>query len=599
MKKFVYSVLVMAVVVAALLWIFLPDSSETTFVAVAEPTTLRGTEGGEYVGFIDNYGARAWLGMAFAQPPTGELRWKAPQPPMPHQGTKEATRIGSACTQFASIIGPADDAPDENNVVGDEDCLYLNVWSAPNNHNAPVMFWIHGGGNTIGHGGSYNGAKLAATHNLVVVSINYRLGVLGWFQHPKVTFGSPAESSGNFGILDVVRALEWTRDNIAEFGGDPNNVTVFGESAGARNALALMASAGAKGLFHKAIVQSGGYWSSELSEAVPLEANGGHKNSSSEIINRVLSVSNQTASDVTEELTKATLRTRLESKSSSAIFAAVQDDGLSGMSDIPQLITDGYVVPNGSAEEIFGESGRYNEVPVILGTNRDEVALFLSFDPQNVESTLGVFRSLRNETEYLRRVYYGSQSWKVTGVDSLAQQMVAAGNSKVFAYRFDWDEEPDVFFFDMSTALGAAHGLELAFVFGDSGRGMNLEFIYPNDENQHRLSDSMMSYWAEFAHSGDPGRGRSGNETEWLAWSQQGKTTLLLDTQTDGGIRMMDEVVTFASLKQELLEDVLISDLALRCEIYLSTYQYDARSSVEEQESMGCDPSELLEMAME
>ena len=601
MKKFAYSLIALAVVIAVLLWIFFPDSFEPEPVPIADQTTVRSTEGGDYVGFIDTYGARAWLGIAFAQPPVGELRWKAPLPPITHEGAKDATKIGSACIQFASAIAPVNATPDINNVVGNEDCLYLNVWSAPNTHGAPVMVWLHGGGNTIGHGGSYNGARLATAHNVVVVTINYRLGLLGWFFHPKVSVGSLEDQSGNYGTLDVVRALEWVRDNIGEFGGDPSNVTLFGESAGARDTLAMMASPIADGLFHKAIVQSGGYWSTNTHEAKSLAKDGGSLNSSTEIINRVLArTSGASNVDVSQHMSVEDLRLALDSKHATEFYVAIDGGGFSGMVDLPQMVIDGHVVPETSAERTFGILSGFSAVPVILGTNRDEPSLFMFFDPRYTNTTLGVFRSLKDETEYLRRVYYGAQGWKVSGVDSLAQLMTAAGHSDVYAYRFDWDEEPDLLFFDLSKALGAAHGLEIPFVFGGFGQDMGADYFYPHDENQRQLTESMMSYWAEFAYNGDPGRGRSNTEVEWLAWGEQGKSSILLDTPTDGGIRMMDEIVTFEKLMEELLNDQAISS-AVRCEIYrdLRSRERAADVSDEEAAKFGCVQLPEMEVAME
>lgn len=590
MKKLAYGLIGLAIVVGIALWFFYPDSPEPMPIPTIDRTTIRSTEGGDYVGFVDSHGARAWLGIAYAQPPVGELRWKAPLPPFHHDGLKDANIFGNACVQFASPIGPTNDTPDANNVVGDEDCLYLNIWSAPNTQSAPVMVWIHGGGNTIGHAGSYNGASLAARHKVVVVTVNYRLGLMGWFHHPKVAVGSPEDQSGNFGNLDIVRALEWVRDNIEVFGGDPTNVTLFGESAGARNTLGMIATPLAKGLFHRAIVQSGGYWTTDKDSAMAMAADGGHQNSSSEIINRVLdSDSADIETDVTKGLSIAQLRSKLESKRATDFYAAIGGDALSGMSDIPLIAADGYVVPNAPLEEIFGVAGAFNDVPVILGTNRDEPSLFMVMDPQHTETTLGIFRSLRDESEYLRRVYYGAQSWKVGGVDSIAQLMTGAGHTEVYAYRFDWDEEPDVMFFELSKALGAAHGLEIAFVFGDFGGGLGLDYIYPNNSNQFQLSDSMMSYWVEFAYTGDPGRGRSKQEVAWLGWGVQGQSMLVLDTATDGGIRMSDEIVTVDGLLDELRDDPAISP-SVRCEIYQQMRRPGShpRFSDETPEEFGC-----------
>ena len=143
----------------------------------------------------------------------------------------------------------------------------MNIYAPPNAENAPVMFWLHGGGNTIGEAASYSGENLAMKHGVVVVTINYRLGLFGWFSHPSLSTGNPADDSGNYGTLDVVRGLKWVKNNIEGFGGNPGNVTLFGESAGAFDTLAMMASPLAEGLFHRAIVQSGGFESTPMSVA--------------------------------------------------------------------------------------------------------------------------------------------------------------------------------------------------------------------------------------------------------------------------------------------------------------------------------------------
>ena len=196
----------------------------------------------------------------------------------------EALIAGPACPQKPSQLT----APTKAAVTGSEDCLFLNIWSPPNAVDLPVMFWIHGGGNTIGHGGSYSGAKLATAQNVVLVTINYRLGLFGWFSHPALQRGDPLDDSGNYGTLDMVEALKWVQANIATFGGNPANVTVFGESAGAVDTLSMMASPLAKGLFHRSIVQSGGYQPATVATVQNYIEDGGHENSGKEIVNQLL-----------------------------------------------------------------------------------------------------------------------------------------------------------------------------------------------------------------------------------------------------------------------------------------------------------------------
>ncbi|MBV4411375.1 carboxylesterase/lipase family protein [Enterobacteriaceae bacterium YMB-R22] len=209
---------------------------------------------GQLAGTLDN-GIAVWRGIPYAQPPTGEGRWRAPRPATPWEGVKMADKFGPSPWQDAQTcceVGGGDPG------VFSEDCLYLNVWApAARSTPLPVMVWLHGGGFTLGAGSlpPYNGDALAA-RGVVLVTLNYRLGHLGFFAHPALTGEDPLGQTCNFGLLDQIAALAWVRDNIAHFGGDPGNVTLFGESAGARSVLSLLASPLAGGLFHKAIIQS-------------------------------------------------------------------------------------------------------------------------------------------------------------------------------------------------------------------------------------------------------------------------------------------------------------------------------------------------------
>ena len=557
--------------------------------------TLRSTESGDVVGFIDASGARAWLGIPFAHPPVGALRWQAPQPPRPAEGAFEALAFGNPCPQLPSGLAQGDESNPDAVVVGDEDCLTLNVWAPPNASGLPVMFWIHGGGNSIGHGGNVNGGNLAVGENLVVISINYRLGLFGWFNHPGLHTGDPLNDSGNYGTLDMVRALEWTRDNVAAFGGDPGNVTVFGESAGAFDTLAMMASPLAQGLFHRAIVQSGGYGVSSLASGQNHQDEGGHRYSAREIASALL-MADGTAADasaaraIQSGWTSAEAHRYLHGKTPAQIYSLLDGGGF-GMVSVPDNFKDGHVLPAMEGAAVFSDMANYNAVPVILGTNRDEPTLFMSRDPRYVENRFGIFYSLKDEDAYRRQVRYGARAWKARGVDELAQAMAASGNPNVYAYRWDWDEEPSVLGYDLSVALGAAHALEIAFIFNDFEGGIAaLGTIYPNDENQFALSRSMMSYWAEFAYNGAPGRGRDGTEVPWLAWGEDGKTSILLDTPTDGGIRMDNERVTHQSLKAELIADASLPEGRERCELYVRLFRRIGLFDEGEYQGLGCAP---------
>jgi para-nitrobenzyl esterase len=221
--------------------------------------TLRGAIAGSAIAF---------RGIPYARPPVGELRWQPPQPPLPWQGVREALQPGSACTQrtsgLAPFIAPMAKAYgstfEQPSIKSSEDCLYLDVWVPewPVKRALPVMVWLHGGSNTVGSGtqSTYDGVSLTR-HGVLLVTLNYRLGVMGFFSHPDLSAESPHHSSGNYGLLDQLAALNWVKQNIAQFGGDPDNVTLFGESAGAIDAAQLMASPLAVGLFKRVISESG------------------------------------------------------------------------------------------------------------------------------------------------------------------------------------------------------------------------------------------------------------------------------------------------------------------------------------------------------
>ena len=576
MRKAAFALILISVAVVGY-FVFMGTEAPPPPPPQADAVTLRHTQAGDVVGFIDQFGARAWMGIPYAEPPMGNLRWRTPQPPVAWQGTRETIAAGNLCPQLKSQLS-GDAGAADSNMAGSEDCLYLNVWAPANAADLPVMFWIHGGGNTIGDGGSYNGAALATARNVVVVTINYRLGPMGWFAHPDLVRGNPEDDSGNYGTLDAIRALEWTRDNIDAFGGDPGNVTVFGESAGAFDTLAMMASPLASGLFHKAIVQSGGFSPTPMVEGHNYATEGGHVNSAREIVSKLL-VADGTVQDLDaarsyqSDMNGSTLRDYLYSKPVEDIFALFDGGGF-GMINTPDNFGDGHVLPALTTEEIFSNPDNHNMVPVILGTNRDEPALFISRSPQYMETFLWVFPRLKDEDAYLRNVKYGALAWKERGVDSLARYMTEAGNPHVYTYRFDWDEEGSIMRYDLSKALGAAHALEIPFVFGDFDGGLGLGYLYESSPGKDALSSSMMSYWTQFAHTGDPGQGRDGKEVAWLSWGTDGMRSIILDTVQDQGIRMTADEVTQGSIKTQLAADIGITDNRERCMLYVTSFGF-------------------------
>ena len=577
MKKVLGIIVVIALIAAG--YQYWSPEQEPAFVPKPDSATLRQTTSGSLLGYTGANGAWIWQGIRYAKAPKGTLRWRAPLPAKARRkgGIIETLASGNACPQLPSALsGPADEG---RVTIGDEDCLFMDIYAPPGADDAPVMYWLHGGGNTIGQGSSYSGENLAMKHGVVVVTINYRLGIFGWFSHPSLTTGSPKDDSGNYGTLDAIRGLQWVQNNIEQFGGDPDNVTVFGESAGGFNTLAMMASPLAEGLFHRAIVQSGGFDVTPLDTARNAANQGGHTFSSAEILSKLLvadgRVSDESvAHEYAQDMSRTDLRQYLYSKKPDEFYAVFRNWGL-GMVDLPANLGDGVVLPDLPTAEIFASTDNYNDVPVILGTNRDEPTLFMFRDPRYVENFLGFLPRLKDEASYLQLVKYGALAWKERGVDSLARAMTASGNANVYTYRFDWDEEPDLLGMELSKVLGAAHGLEIAFAFNDFKGRFDTSYIYPNDEAQFALADSMSSYWTAFAASGDPGRGQNGEQVPWLAWGTDGKRSIILDSPADQGIFMDDQEVTREQIRAALINDDGFVDETLRCKIYVRTFRGD------------------------
>ena len=550
---------------------------------VADAASVRALPGGgEVVGMVGRYGSHVWLGLPYAQPPVGALRWRAPEPATPIAGRKEALAFGAHCAQLASPLGGVEGP--EGTLTGSEDCLFLNVYAphmeaADTARKRPVMVWIHGGGNVVGLADNYDGGRLAQAQDVVVVTVNYRLGPLGWFRHASLREGaSPEDQSGNYGTLDLVEALRWIQQNIAAFGGDPANVTIFGESAGGRNVATLLLSPKASGLFHRGIIQSGG-----VERATPAEGENfhddavpGHERSSNEILAQLLQDEGKAtdaaaARAAIASMPAAETAAYLRAKTPADLFAAYTKEEVEGLLNVPQVFADGVVLPAGDAEDIFARPDGWNRMPVMLGTNHDENKLFLFFQPAYTNRILGVFPVLKDPELFDATGDAMSAMWKATGADGPASAMWST-QPNTFVYRFDWDEEPTIFGLDLAAALGAAHGFEIPFVFGhyDLGPQGNVIFSEENRAAREALSAQMMSYWAAFARDGDPGRGAKGDQVAWTAWDGKpgGHKTMLLDTPAGGGLRMGSDAVTVPGVIASVDADPRLATQKQRCWVY-------------------------------
>ncbi len=553
----------------------------------ADRATHRELPAGEVIGSVSARGAHVWRGLPFAAPPVGELRWKAPRPAPAWTGVFQALESSPPCVQPVTFLARQDTARDSG-LLGDEDCLYLNVYAPPfdlgevpaGGARRPVMVWIHGGGNVIGEGSTYDGSVLATRHGVVVVTVNYRLGPLGWMRHQALrsTGQNELDASGNFGTLDLVAALQWVRTNVSAFGGDPGNVTIFGESAGGLNTISLLLARPAAGLFHRAIAQSGGTWSSSPQEAEHwADASPPGKPWSSNQLAAALVETDGLADGATaarahvEGGTDDQLAAYLRGKTADEIWAPLVAGGegeANLFDDLPMMFRDGTVLPSRPFHDAFGR-GEHHRVPIVLGTNRDETKAFMSGDPEYVRMWFGFIPQIRDWDVFERDARYTSDLWKADGADEIASALYRHQPGGVWVYRFDWDEAGKRLWIDVGRMVGAAHGLEIPFVFGTFDMGfLAAMFDEENESGRLQLSGAMMSYWTRFAASGDPDRGRDGDLPAWTAWDEATDSTprtLLFDTEAGGGVRMSAETVRFDTLAAAIREDPTLSE-AERCE---------------------------------
>jgi para-nitrobenzyl esterase len=502
----------------------------------------------------------AWKGIPFAKAPTGALRWQPPQEPDAWTSAKTTTAFGPACAQYGRIYGPgANNRYDEtiattlNTAVGSEDCLYLNVWRpASREERLPVIVFLHGGSNVSGYTADpiYDGATLARVSNAVVVTPNFRLGILGFLNLTQLKNGNADNDSGNFTMLDSIKALEFVRKNAAAFGGNPDNVTVMGQSAGAINVWALQTSpkmvAANPKLFHRVVPLSGG-----ISLATNLPAGSlptlfpaavyqaqGNALLQNQLIVDGLATDAASAQAYIAGHTNAQLAEYMRSKTPSALFTTLLTRlallGLGTSGPIP----DGTVVASDPVGAIT--AGNYVKVPVLAGNTRDEGKLFPSFLP--LVGGTGNARLVTDAqlfTNHLTGAATTIDQWiapsylpvnaPTTGFTARAEALnkifflasrdnvlnaLKGQQPNVWYYRFDWDEQPAPW----NDIYGAVHVVDLPFIFGNFGPSLfgNVWFNNANRPGRTELSATMMATMSAFARNGDPNSSVLG--LAWPAW---------------------------------------------------------------------------------
>lgn len=543
--------------------------------------TVRTVEQGELIVFQHSPGSWAWRGVPFSAAPEGDLRWRAPRPAPAYEGRFEALDHPEPCPQFTSAL-QASSGVRPGELTGSEDCLRMDIYApegaSADNADRPVMVWIHGGANVWGFAGQYDGAQLAKDQDVVVVVVQYRLGGLGFFAHEglRADATDPRDVAANFALLDQIAALEWVRGNIGVFGGDAGNVTIFGESAGGHNVAGLLASPLASGLFHRAIIQSGSFDSVSWESASGAEP--GQSNTSADVAGRIAG----------EAATPADLRAAdLET-----VFNAYRGEDGAPFLTLPRMIEDGVTIPRDGLASAFASTDTFNAVPVITGTNRDEMKLFNAFRDDLVNRYLGVIFVSRDAQFYDTIAEYQSRTWRILAVDQAAGRMLAGGHRDVWAYRFDWDEAGRALFvMDMSHLLGAAHAMEIPFVFNHFNFFGRLDSVIFNDANaqgRESLAAAMGAYWGEFARTGEPGTGGPTNLPRWERWNENG-LLMRFDSPDSNGQEIITGTDSFEVLEADLAADTRLDD-EQRCTVVEAIAEWRPRGSLTAmRQRLGCD----------
>ena len=453
---------------------------------------------------------REFKGIPFAAPPVGELRWRAPQPVNAWEGTRDATTFAPRCVQPEIQGGFYTTDPQPTS----EDCLYLNVWSSGANADAklPVMVWIHGGAFILGSGSEaiYHGASLANS-GVVVVTVNYRLGLFGFYAHPALSAETESGTSGNQALYDQVTALQWVQDNITTFGGDPNNVTIFGESAGSMSVCYMVATPLAKGLFNKAIGQSGGCFVKHAS----LDEPGASFNLMGEAAEGSRSgydIGVQVAEALGVESHNADALKVMRAMSSDEITAQLAEKGVT--SPWRSIFVDGVMFPD--QMRTLMADGRASSVNTIAGSTKDEGVMLWAQVPEAPREDWEAFVR-KNTHEYAEALITAydkdaSKSRKTATQEMMSDsafaaemrtwaRLVEAQGKNAFVYVFNHAPPID----GMGRSLGAFHGGEIQYVF-QSHSGANAIDGAPElwDDSDRRVADFMRHYWVNFAKTGDP-----------------------------------------------------------------------------------------------
>lgn len=504
--------------------------------------TLQTTKYGKVQGYEENEGKTLiWKGIPYAKAPVGQLRWKEPVNPDGWTSTLDATKDGNMGIQLSN-----------GKIVGSENCLNLDIYRPnTNQNNLPVLMYIHGGNNQTGASTEISAKELAVNANCVVVSVNYRLGVLGFNSLPALKTGDKYEDSGNYALLDISKSLDWIKDNISYFGGNSENITASGFSAGGRDVMAMLISPIFKGKFQKAISFSGGMTTADPEDSAKV------------IAKAIAPLVVEDKVKATEDEAYAWLQTDskdvkdyLYNLSADRLAKLMGNAGIR-MSAFPHLYTDGTVIPKDGFE-----TKNYNDVPLIMSTGAKEFSLFGRYDKKFAaidDNTLMTNQELNSELSFT--LNYGSKLYELFNAEESAERMINKYDSPIYTCDFKWGLDKNVVGDKMAQLAGPFHGIWIPFLTDEVTGFAAMYKDSFNNPGANDLGSKFTGYISNFLWNGNP-NGQNPIECEWKPWTsaKNGTTSLILDADKNkANISMSDERIKYEDVLKQMEADTTVS----------------------------------------